>query len=75
MIDRLQAGWNVWPEHGESLPAPMCSRKIAGLSHRAQGDPTDHDSDITATFSGAFHLRSAQLSLPDLQFSLPGANA
>jgi hypothetical protein len=48
--------------------------KIAGLSHRAQGDPNDHDPNVLADFKGAFHLHNGQLALPDLGFTLPGAN-
>jgi hypothetical protein len=46
--------------------------KIAGLSHRAQGDPTNHDPNVTADFQGTFHLHQGQLGLPDLRFTLPG---
>ncbi len=46
--------------------------KIAGLSHRAQGDPTNHDPNVTADFQGSFHLHEGQLGLPDLRFTLPG---
>jgi hypothetical protein len=48
--------------------------KIAGLSHRAEGDPTDHDPNVTAEFGGSFHLHGGQLGLPDLRFTLPGVN-
>jgi hypothetical protein len=46
--------------------------KIAGLSHRAQGEPTNHDPNVAADFQGSFHLHNAQLGLPDLRFTLPG---
>jgi hypothetical protein len=42
------------------------------LSHRAQGDPTNHDPSVTADFQGSFHLHNGQLGLPDLRFTLPG---
>jgi hypothetical protein len=48
--------------------------KMAGLSHRAQGDPKNHDPNVTAEFNGAFHLRNAWLALPNLDFELPGAH-
>jgi hypothetical protein len=47
--------------------------KIAGLSHRAQGDPNNHDPNVTADFQGKFRLRSGVLNLPDLTFNVPGA--
>jgi len=47
--------------------------KISGLSHRAQGQPENHDLNVTADFRGNFHLRNATLGLPDLTFTLPGA--
>ncbi len=47
--------------------------KIASLSHRAQGDPKNHDENVTADFKGVFHLRDGQLSIPSVTFSLPGA--
>ncbi len=49
-------------------------QKIASLSHHAQGNPTDHDSPVTADFQGGFHLLAGKLSLPDLTFKVPGAN-
>jgi len=47
--------------------------KIAGLSHRAQGQPENHDPNVLADFRGNFHLRDGVLGLPDLTFTLPGA--
>lgn len=48
--------------------------KIAGLSHRAQGDPENHDPDVSADFNGDFHLFEGELGLPDLHFTVPGAD-
>jgi hypothetical protein len=48
--------------------------KLAGLSHRAQGHPNDHDPNVSSYFSGQFHLRNSRLSLPRLSFELPGAH-
>jgi len=48
-------------------------RKIAGLSHHAQGDPNNQDPNIDAAFQGHFRLRNGLLALPDLQFEIPGA--
>jgi hypothetical protein len=59
---------------GVRFTSPDVQDKIAGLSHRAQGDPTNHDPNITATFQGDFHLHNGQLGLPALRFGLPGAN-
>jgi hypothetical protein len=59
---------------GVSFTSADVQGKIAGLSHRAQGDPNDHDSNVTATFQGSFHLHNGRLGLPDLKFALPGAN-
>lgn len=73
VIDRLQLDGRFGLS-AVKFTSPDVQQKIAGLSHRAQGDPIDHDPDVTAEFSGAFHLRNAQLGLPDLQFSLPGAD-
>jgi hypothetical protein len=53
--------------------SPDVQQKIAGLSHHAQGDPNDRDPNVTADFTGRFHLRDGQLGLPDLRFTLPGA--
>jgi len=48
--------------------------KIASLSHRAQGDPKDTDTqDVRASFAGRFRLRSGTLTLPRLDFEVPGA--
>lgn len=49
--------------------------KIAGLSHRAQGEPKGTDtSDVTAEFAGRFWLRNGILGLPRLKFDVPGAD-
>lgn len=59
---------------GVKFTSDDVQQKIAGLSHRAQGDPTDHDPNVTAEFGGSFHLHGGQLGLPDLRFTLPGVN-
>jgi hypothetical protein len=73
VIDRLQLD-GTFGLNGVRFTSPDVQGKIAGLSHRAQGDPDDHDPDVTADFSGAFHMNDGLLSLPDLRFTLPGAN-
>lgn len=73
VIERLQLD-GTFALAGARFTSPDVQDKIAGLSHRAQGDPKDHDPDVTASFRGNFHLNNGQLVLPDLAFSLPGAN-
>jgi hypothetical protein len=58
---------------GVKFTSEEVQQKIAGLSHRAQGDPNDHDPNVAADFQGSFHLHNEQLTLPDLRFTLPGA--
>lgn len=72
VIDRLQLDGRFGLS-GVKFTSPDVQQKIASLSHRAQGNPADRDTDVTADFTGAFHLHNAQLGLPDLRFSLPGA--
>jgi hypothetical protein len=72
-IDRLQLD-GTFGLGGVRFTSPDVQSKIDGLSHRAQGEPKDHDSGVTAEFQGVFHLHGGQLSLPELQFSVPGAN-
>ncbi|MDE3195870.1 MAG: hypothetical protein KGN84_05980 [Acidobacteriota bacterium] len=57
---------------GVKFTSPDIASKIAGLSHRAQGDPKQTDS-VAADFKGHFRMEGAQLTLPDLEFSVPGA--
>ena len=73
VIERLQLD-GTFALGGVRFTSPDVQGKIAGLSHRAQGDPTDHDPGVTADFKGTFHLHGGQLGLPDLQFTVPGAN-
>jgi hypothetical protein len=53
--------------------SPDVQGKIAGLSHRAQGDPRDHDPNVTALLAGRFLLKNGTMTLPQLAFDLPGA--
>jgi hypothetical protein len=73
VIERLQLD-GTFGLGGVRFTSPDVQGKIAGLSHRAQGDPTDHDPGVTADFKGVFHLHGGRLGLPDLQFTVPGAN-
>jgi hypothetical protein len=72
VIERLQLD-GTFGLAGIRFTSPDVQGKIAGLSHRAQGDPNDHDSGVTADFRGVFHLNGGQLGLPELQFTVPGA--
>ena len=72
VIDRLDLD-GTFTLDGVRFTSPDVQQKIAGLSHHAQGDPNDRDPNVTADFTGRFHLRDGQLGLPDLRFTLPGA--
>jgi hypothetical protein len=71
-IDRLQLT-GLFTLAGGAFTNADVQGKIAGLSHRAQGDPNNHDPNVTADFHGNFRVRDTRLSLPDLTFTLPGA--
>lgn len=73
VIDRLQLD-GTFGLDGVRFTSRDVQEKIDGLSHRAEGDPKDHEDKVTADFSGVFHLRGGQLSLPELQFTVPGAH-
>jgi hypothetical protein len=60
--------------NGVRFSSPDVQGRISGLSHRAQGDPNNRDPNVTAEFSGLFHLRNGQLGLPRFAFELPGAH-
>jgi hypothetical protein len=72
VIDRLQLD-GTFGLNGVKFTSADVQGKIASLSHHAQGDPNDHDSNVTAEFQGSFHLHNGQLGLPDLGFTVPGA--
>jgi hypothetical protein len=71
-VDRLQLDGS-FSLNGVRFTSAEVQRKIAGLSHRAEGKPEETDPDVSADFGGRFHLRDGRLSLPDLLFELPGA--
>lgn len=73
VIDRLQLD-GTFALNGVRFTSDEVQQKIASLSYHAQGDPTDKDLNVTADFSGEFHLSDGALRLPALQFSLPGAS-
>ncbi len=47
--------------------------KIAGLSHRAEGNPKDHNPNVPAAMRGRFLLDNGTMKLSGLAFDLPGA--
>ncbi len=71
VVERMELD-GAFTLNGVRFTSPDVQQKIAGLSHRAQGDPNDHDPNVTADFGGRFHLRNGLLALPDLGFVLPG---
>jgi hypothetical protein len=73
VITRLELDGNFDLE-GVKFSSPDVQEKIATLSHRAQGEPENHDPNITAEFHGSFHMGNERLRLPDLQFQVPGAD-
>jgi hypothetical protein len=73
VADRMELA-GTFTLRGVKFTSEDVQEKIAGLSHHAQGDPKNQDENVTADFSGAFHLRDGQLSLPGVMFSLPGAH-
>ena len=72
VADRVQLDGN-FTLNGVNFTSTDVQDKIAGLSHRAQGQPENHDPNVPADFRGNFHLRNGVLGLPDLTFTLPGA--
>jgi hypothetical protein len=73
VADRIQLD-GTFALSGVRFTSADVQGKIAGLSHRAQGDPENHDPNVATEFRGAFHLRDGQLGLPKLTFDLPGAD-
>ncbi|HZL56987.1 MAG TPA: hypothetical protein VFC21_07895 [Bryobacteraceae bacterium] len=59
--------------NGVKFTSEDVERKIASLSHHAEGDPKAEDLNVAADFKGKFHLRGGELALPDLRFRVPGA--
>jgi hypothetical protein len=73
VIDRLDLDGD-FALSGVKFTSADVQNKLAGLSHRAQGDPENHDPDVASEFQGAFRLHNGNLALPNLQFTLPGAH-
>jgi hypothetical protein len=72
VADRVQLD-GTFTLHAVKFTSEDVQVKIAGLSHRAQGDPKNQDENVTADFKGVFHLRDGGLSVPSVTFTLPGA--
>ena len=53
--------------------SPEVQEKMASLSHRAEGDPRDHDPGVAGVMGGRFILDKGTMSLSRLEFDLPGA--
>jgi hypothetical protein len=73
VMDRIELN-GIFTLNGVKFTSADVQGKLAGLSHRAQGDPNNHDPNVTAEFRGNAHLRKGVLSLPDLTFTLPGTH-
>jgi hypothetical protein len=73
VVDRIQLAGS-FGLNGVRFASADVQGKIAGLSHRAQGHPQAEGSDVTADFRGRFFLRDGMLTLPDLDFRVPGAD-
>jgi hypothetical protein len=52
---------------------PDAQEKMASLSHRADGEPRDHDRGVAGAMGGRFILDKGTMSLPRLEFDLAGA--
>ncbi len=73
VISRLELDGTFGLE-GVRFSSPDVQGKIAALSHRALGDPENHDPNVAADFHGSFHMGHEHLGLPDLKFDVPGAH-
>ena len=74
VVDRLQLD-GTFRLRDTRFTSPDVQRKIASLSHRAQGNPEDKKTgDVVAQFQGKFRLQNGVMRLPHLSFKVPGAN-
>jgi hypothetical protein len=73
VISRIELDGNFGLD-GVKFSSADVQQKIASLSHRAQGEPENHDPNVAADFHGSFRLANERLRLPDLKFKVPGAN-
>jgi len=73
IIERLRLR-GTFAMGGVRFTSPDVEEKIASLSHRAQGEPENHDtSGVAADFAGQFRLANGLLNLPQFYFDVPGA--
>jgi hypothetical protein len=72
VISRIELDGNFGLD-GVKFSSPDVQGKIATLSHRAQGDPENHDPNVASDFHGSFRMANERLRLPDLKFTVPGA--
>jgi hypothetical protein len=57
-----------------TFTSPDVQAKIASLSHHAEGDPKNTETtDVSARFAGRFLMHAGTLTLPMLEFDVPGA--
>jgi hypothetical protein len=73
VVDRLRLN-GIFRLNGVKFTSSDVQDKLAGLSHRAQGDPGNHDPNVTSDFQGNLRLVNGIVSLPDLSFDLPGTH-
>lgn len=73
VISRIQLD-GTFGLDGVKFSSADVQEKIASLSHRAQGEPENHDPNVASDFHGTFHMAHERLQLPDLKFTVPGAN-
>ena len=74
VIDRIQLDGRFTLNRIRFTSADV-QQKIASLSHHAKGEPREKSTlDVTADFTGDFHLRNGDLALPQLGFQVPGAD-
>jgi hypothetical protein len=73
VISRIELDGNFGLD-GVRFSSADVQGKIASLSHRAQGEPENHDPNVASNFHGSFTLAHERLRLPDLKFTVPGAH-
>jgi hypothetical protein len=74
-LARIQLSGNFLVSNAK-FTSEAVEEKIAALSRRAQGHPTDESiQNVPANLAGSFSLANAKLSFSTLQFEVPGAAA
>jgi hypothetical protein len=72
VIDKLDLDGH-FTATGVKFTNPDVQQKMANLSHRAEGEPKEHDSDVAMAMAGQFILDDGTMTLHQLMFELPGA--